>query len=278
MNSTRRRWIGQALFSVCGMAGGSAAWAGGFERRQALLVRNQLRCPRLRESQHGIKVLHLTDLHVDDWTPGVVLEQAALLCETEKPDLVVLTGDFISRRPDLLRSRAGELARLRAPLGQFACLGNHDRWHGAGEVMTTLGDLGIRTLVNESVRLQAPGGPLTLAGLDSAWGGRPDARGALRNANPAEPLLLLLHEPDPAEELGAAGLQAAQLSGHTHGGQVRAPWIGAIMTPRLGRKFVRGGYQTGDMHLYVNPGLGTMGVPFRAFCRPEVTVHELVPA
>ncbi len=223
-------------------------------------------------------MLHVSDLHVDDWTPPEVLERAVEIAREARPDLIVLTGDFITSRPNTFLTAARCLSGLRAPLGQFACLGNHDRWHSYRRIAEGLHQLGMTPLINESVRLHAPGGPLWITGLDSACAGRPDPKSALRHWNPTEPNLILFHEPDAADSLAARQVAAVQLSGHTHGGQVRAPWLGAIQTPYLGHKYVLGYHRVHDLHLYVNPGLGTMGLPFRFLCPPEVTLHSLVPA
>jgi predicted MPP superfamily phosphohydrolase len=276
---TRRRFIQKLTAATFALGSGTATYSAGWERRRPVLVENTLPCPHLRESQHGLKVLHLSDLHADDWTPTIAIERAVRLANETQPDLIVFTGDYITSKPDLLLPAARALSRLHAPLGLFACLGNHDVWHGSRRIATDLQQLGIRTLINESVRLQAPGGPLWITGLDSAWAGRPDLRAALGQWKCNEPNLILLHEPDAAITLASqANLAAVQLAGHTHGGQVRAPFYGAIETPHLGHRYVLGYHRVGDMHLYVNPGLGTMGLPFRFLCRPEVTLHTLVPA
>ncbi len=274
----RRRFV--QLLAAAGFSAGAGTftWSAGWERRRPVLVQNALPCPRLREAQHGIKVLHLSEIHADDWTPAVAIERAVRLARREEPDIVVLTGDFVTRDPEALLPAARALSGLRAPLGIYACLGNHDIWHGRKQIGESLRLLGVRTLVNEAVRVQAPGGPLWIAGLDSAWGGRPDLKTTLRHWNAAEPTLVLLHEPDVADRLAEQKLAVTQLAGHTHGGQVRAPLLGALQTPHLGHKYVLGHHQTGDVHLYVNPGLGTLGVPFRFLCPPEVTLHTLVPA
>lgn len=274
---SRRRWLQHFSVASLALGSGTFSWSAGWERRRPVLVRNDLPCPFLRESQHGIKVLHLSDLHVDDWTPTVAIERAVEFAQATAPDLIVLTGDFITRRPEVLFEAARDLSALRAPLGLFACLGNHDIWNGRRVVGEALLRLGIQPLVNEAVRVQAPGGPLWVAGFDSAWGGQPDVKTTLRHWNPNEPTLMLWHEPDASDRLAEANLAVTQLSGHTHGGQVRAPFIGAMQTPHLGHKYVLGAHRTGDVHLYVNPGLGTLGVPFRFLCRPEVTLHTLVP-
>jgi predicted MPP superfamily phosphohydrolase len=278
-HTTRRRFVQKLTAATFALGSGTATYSAGWERRRPVLVENRLPCPHLRESQHGIKVLHLSDLHADDWTPTVAIERAVRLAHEARPDLIVFTGDYISSKPELFLPAARALASLRAPLGLFACMGNHDVWHGTRRIASDLHQLGIRPLINESVRIQAPGGPLWITGLDSAWAGRPNLRAALSQWNQREPNLILYHEPDAVIPLASqANLAAVQLSGHTHGGQVRAPFYGAIETPHLGHQYILGYHRVGDMHLYVNPGLGTMGVPFRFLCRPEVTLHTLVPA
>lgn len=275
---SRRQFLQSLTAATFTLGPGTAAYSAGWERLHPILKPSQLPCPHLKESQRGIKILHLSDLHVDDWTPTIALERAVQLSHQAQPDLIVLTGDFITSRADKLLSAANALASLEAPLGIFACLGNHDVWHGSRRIASDLQQLGIRTLINESIRLQAPGGPLWITGLDSAWAGRPDLQSALRHWNSTEPNIILLHEPDAADRLAAKNLAAVQLAGHTHGGQVRAPFFGAIETPHLGHKYILGYNRVGDIHLHVNPGLGTMTVPFRFLCRPELTLHSLVPA
>jgi predicted MPP superfamily phosphohydrolase len=275
---SRRRFVQQLTAGTFALGAGTTTYSAGWERRRPVLVRSSLPCPHLSPSQHGFKVLHLSDLHVDDWTPAITLQRAVRLAQLAQPDLIVFTGDFITSRPELFLRAARALTDLKAPHGLFACLGNHDVWNGRRRIADDLQQLGIRTLVNESIRLQIPGGPLWITGLDSAWAGRPDPKSALRHWNPAEPNLILLHEPDAADRLAEQNLAAVQLAGHTHGGQVRAPFIGAIETPHLGHKYILGYHRVGDLHLHVNPGLGTMGVPFRFLCPPELTLHTLVPA
>ncbi len=275
---SRRSFLQTYTAATFALGPGTAAYSAGWERRRPILNRTQLPCPHLKESQRGLTILHLSDLHVDDWTPTIALERAAQLAHETQPDIIVLTGDFITSRADKLLPATQALRSLKAPLGIFACLGNHDVWHGSRRIASDLQQLGIRTLINESIRLQAPGGPLWITGLDSAWAGHPNPKSALRHWNPAEPNILLFHEPDAADSLASQNLAAVQLAGHTHGGQVRAPFIGAIETPHLGHKYILGYHRVGDIHLHVNPGLGTMGVPFRFLCPPELTLHTLVPA
>jgi uncharacterized protein len=278
VSPSRRRFVQQCAAGMLTLGTGTATWSSGWERRQPKLVHNLLPCPHLRESQHGIKVLHLSDLHADDWTPTVAIERAVEFARETQPDVIVFTGDYITRDPRALYPAARALADLKAPLGLYASMGNHDLWNRPRLVTETLTRFGIRPLINESVRLQAPGGPLWISGIDSAWGGHPDLRAAFSAWKAKEPTLVLMHEPDYADTLAQHHIAAVQLSGHTHGGQVRAPFLGAIAKPYLGRKYTLGSYRVGDLNLYVNAGLGTMNLPFRFLCPPEVTLHTLVPA
>jgi predicted MPP superfamily phosphohydrolase len=153
-------------------------------------------------------------------------------------------------------------------------MGNHDVWHGTHRIASDLHQLGIRPLINESVRIQAPGGPLWITGLDSAWAGRPNLRTALNQWNQREPNLILYHEPDAVIPLASqANLAAVQLSGHTHGGQVarRANRRhNLVFTARLNA----GHYQKGESHLYVTNGVGAW-FPLRVNCPPEIAVIEM---
>ena len=118
--STRRRFVQKLTAATFALGSGTATYSAGWERRRPVLVENILPCPHLRESQHGIKVLHLSDLHADDWTPTVAIERAVRLANEAHPDLIVFTGDYITSKPDLFLSAARALAGLHAPLGLFA--------------------------------------------------------------------------------------------------------------------------------------------------------------
>ena len=273
---SRRHFLRHLIRATALTGGVTAAYSSGYERRRPVLTHHQLPVPGLRESQYGIRVAQLSDLHVDDWTPQVTLHRSVDLIRAQQPDLIVLTGDFISRSTNQLAERLQPLTQLKAPHGIYASLGNHDMRQQAS-ICETLEQLGIQPLRNSATRIQAPGGPLNLCGLDSAWQGLPMPKTALRHYRPNEPLLVLMHEPDYAANLAADGLRAAQLSGHTHGGQVCAPWWGVIKTTHWGRNYTRGSYQVGDVHLYVNSGIGCIGVPFRFLCPPEITLHHLIP-
>jgi hypothetical protein len=168
------------------------------------------------------------------------------------------------------------LSALKCPQ-RYAILGNHDHALSGTEVTRALRAGGITVLINSCLPIERKGDRIWLAGLDDPLCGRPD----LNKTIPAsvreiegQPLILMCHEPDYADELllhPAGKSIGLMLSGHTHGGQVRLPFVGALELPPKGRKYVQGLFQVGSMQLFVNRGIGTIGVPFRFACPPEIT-------
>jgi len=179
---------------------------------------------------------------------------------------------------------AAECGRL---LNQIACprryaiLGNHDYWAGADHVVDALRENGISVLRNASVPIEVGASRIWIGGIEDPLCGRPDLGRAIptsiRNAR-GEPVILMCHAPDFVDELirhPAAQSIALVVSGHTHGGQIRLPLVGALHLPRGGRKYIQGWFGLGTMQLYVNRGIGSVGVPFRFDCRPEITRFTL---
>lgn len=217
----------------------------------------------------GTRIAQVSDIHFGPYADESDGERIVAAVMAQKPDLIALTGDFISRRA---AARAiGSLSGLRAPLGVFAVFGNHDHWEGARVVAEQLDRIGVRLLVNESAPVD---GGLWLAGLDDAWSGRPDLDAALRGIPEGRPRVLLAHEPDVADWIGPRRVDL-QLSGHTHAGQVWIPGYGPAVLPYLGRKYPRGRYRVGATELYVNRGYGLIALPVRFNCRPELTILRL---
>jgi len=194
----------------------------------------------------------------------------------EAPDAILLLGDFIDAHP-LWGGRvtpaevARELSRLRAPLGVFAVLGNHD-WKQAGDrVWRVLEDAGVEVLENRAVRA----GDFHVAGLADLRCRRPDLPTALATVPPGEPVVLLAHDPDVFPYV--PDRVALTLSGHLHGGQVAIPVLRRPAIPsRYGERYARGHVVEEDRHLFVSSGVGTSGLPLRLLAPPEVVVLELV--
>lgn len=228
----------------------------------------------LPESLRGLTIAQLSDVHHSQIVPLPIIEQAVALTNSLKPDVVFLTGDFVSNDVSYAAGCARALAALHAPLGRYAILGNHDYWTDPGEVTAQLERHGIPVLNNAAAHLRDS---LWVAGVDDAWSGTPQLDEALAGIPAGATTILLAHEPDFADQAQGRGI-ALQLSGHSHGGQVRVPFTRRPVVPFLSWKYYAGLRQVGDLWVYTNPGLGTMQPPFIFTCRPVIALLELQPA
>ncbi|HUA99080.1 MAG TPA: metallophosphoesterase [Terracidiphilus sp.] len=280
---SRRRFLQAGILGAAGFA----FYAGEIARHELQVVRRDARIPALPAAFDGLKVAHLSDIHLDEFTEPFFLRAAVVRMNGLDPDLVFLTGDYVSHELGSLkfaRGAAWQCANILLGLKCrqiYAVLGNHDVQVGAPEVTEALTDNGIRVLRNSYLPLERSGARVWLAGLDDPVCGHPKPNlaipASIRN-KPNEPVILLCHAPDYARfllTLPAGHAVSLMLSGHTHGGQVRFPLIGPIFLPRGGKLFPEGQFSLGSMQLYVNRGLGTVGLPFRLNCRPEITLHTL---
>jgi predicted MPP superfamily phosphohydrolase len=267
-------------------AGACATGLDGFlESYEPRLVRREIPLTRLPQVFDGFTVAQLSDFHYEEHFSSVPIRKGVEAVNGLQPDLIVLTGDFVTapfleRPADLGRAAktagpcAAMLQALRAKLGVFAVLGNHDAIANSHQITGALHDHGIRVLHNESIPLERAGSRLWLAGIDDALRGQPDLSAAIGKIPKNDARILLAHEPDFADE---ASLQSVdlQLSGHSHGGQVWIPGLGAPWLPPLSRKYPRGLYKIGNLTLYTNIGIGTIRLPIRINCPPEITLITL---
>jgi predicted MPP superfamily phosphohydrolase len=223
----------------------------------------------------GVKVVHFSDTHLGfNKDAGDMARLVKHIKETE-PDMICFTGDIVDSNPDDLADSVPILAELKAPLGKYAILGNHD-YKNTAKVTGYLQSAGFRVLRNESVLIKRAGAVMAVSGLDDLLHGRPDPEAALTGVPPGTFTLLMMHEPDYADTAEAYPFNL-QLSGHSHGGQIRLPVVGAPFTPYGSLKYISGLYytQTRRMPVYVNRGFGETYMPFRLLCRPELTVLTL---
>jgi len=265
----QRRWATLATLSAIGATGLSYATL--LEPGRPVLERINLRFPRMPSNLEGLRIGQLSDLHLGlpfgKENTRWAVEQMTL----EKPDLLVLTGDFVSFHhaiadlPDLLRP-------LKAPLGIYAVPGNHDHWEGLAEIQNVLQPLGIEFLINEKRQIVWNEGEMWLVGIDDTWYGEPDLPEALQDVPPEAFTILLAHEPDFADTAAKYRI-ALQLSGHTHGGHLRLPLLGSFCVPFHGTRYHSGFEQVGPLQMYISRGLG--GLPLRFNCRPEATIFTL---
>jgi predicted MPP superfamily phosphohydrolase len=284
--TTRRRFL---QIGVAGAAVGALGIVGdglmfGANRPQVVSV--EVGLPRLDESWDGFRIAQLSDIHYDDYFSVVPLRKAVDMINGLKPDLVAVTGDFVtsrrmgSRRVDVehvakaIEPCARLLAQISARFGMVAVLGNHDMECDTAHIVEVLHSHGISVLRNRSEPLERDGKRLWLSGVDDVLRGKPRLDLALKEIPSGEPVVLLAHEPDWADYVVNHPVDL-QLSGHSHGGQIRIPFIGAPYLPPMGRKYPRGLRHLGRLILYTNVGIGTLEVPIRLNCPPEVTLITL---
>jgi len=245
-----------------------------WERRWVETTRRTVTLPGLPESMDGFRIVHLSDLHWDAYTRPEWMRRTFDRVNALEPDIIVLTGDLITHFREYIEPCARGLGHLRARHGVFAVLGNHDHW-ASGRLLTEALEASGITVLNNAHRPIGDG--LWLVGVDDPHLQRADLNRALEGvADDGRPRVLLAHSPDIMEE--AADRVDLVLSGHTHGGQVRLPVLGAIMrvTRRpAARPFTVGWGRAGRTLCFTNRGLGSVLIPIRFNCRPEIAVITL---
>ncbi len=275
LSLTRRAFIGSASLATAGLV----IYAGTHARHELETVRRTIPIRNLADSFRGFRIVQISDIHLVEWTEPWFVQRVVDAANQLNPDLVVLTGDFISRGPYPLATAyrampvcAEILSGLRCPQ-RYAILGNHDVTVDSGMVIRSLASVGIPTLVNHYAAIERGSDRIWLSGVDDPGTSVPDLMQAIPRT-PDAPVILLAHEPDYADSVIShprAGQVDLMLSGHSHGGQVRLPLLGPLILPPMGKKYVAGHFQLGNMQLYVNRGIGTVGLPFRLDCPSEIT-------
>ncbi len=271
---SRRKFLTYASSSVLGVGAmgiGGAAWVTRIEPFALETTVTAIPLPHLPPAFDGLTIAHISDLHFGDF---MTRERIAAVVEgvnALQPDVIAVTGDFVSIILDDTPALITEtLAALHAREAIVAVLGNHDHWTDAPVVAQAVRESGARLLLNEHMTLQRDGAALYFAGVDDIWEQQHDLDAALFGIPTNAPIVLLAHEPDFADEVTVTGKVSLQLSGHSHGGQVRLPFIGAPQLPWLGEKYDMGLYDVDGMALYVTRGVGMVRPHVRFNCRPEI--------
>ena len=230
-----------------------------------------------------LKIAVLTDLHIGSPFNGMdKLRDVVARTNAAQADVICILGDLLSNGPNGARSErpgfitpeqvSAELAHLRAPLGVFGVLGNHDNWLDHDRVASAMETSGVRLLEDKAQRLDTPAGSIWLAGVSDYWTRSHDVAAALAAVGTdTAPIILITHNPDLFPEV--PNRVSLTLAGHTHGGQVRFPFIGTPVVPsRFGVRFSAGHIVEGGRHLFVATGIGTSILPVRFRVPPAIAV------
>ena len=235
--------------------------------------RRTVRLRRLPRAMDGLRIVQLSDIHHSPFTGREQIERAVETANSLNPDIIALTGDYISHEREYAAPCAEMLGRLRARRGVYAVLGNHDHWVDAALITDLFRAEGINVLINEGQRFAHKGASFWLAGVDDTMVGLEDLSLALAGSSEHEMKLVLAHNPIVLRRAARAGVDLV-LSGHTHGGQVSLrSEKSASGRPR--RRLLRGLGRQGETQIYVSRGLGTVVLPVRYGCPPEVSLLEL---
>ena len=277
MSSEERKPISRRQFLLRNaVAAGTALLGEGvLAEGEPRVTRHRILVAGLREP---IRLVQLSDLHRSWCVSEGYLRRVVAQANALNPDAALLTGDFVTSSSSYMGSCGELLKTLRAPLGSFAVLGNHDygcdRRRGGPAISEALEAIGVHVLTNRSLRLD---NHLNIVGVDDCWLGRPDPELAFSRVHTGEPSLIMTHNPLAFSVLG--GYISVTVSGHTHGGQINVPVLTRqFMLPKF--KYLRGWYHAADGpgRLYVSRGIGVVGIPIRLRCDPEICLFELTPA
>jgi hypothetical protein len=277
--------INRRKFLSLAAGGGAVALAADgvlIEPNRLQVVRKEIPLRRWPASMDGFTIALLSDFHYDPYFSIHPIRAAVNIVNDLHPDLVVLTGDFVSspwtgdpEKGAALAEPCGQvLSKLQAPFGLWAVMGNHDAFTDPDHVTSALRNVGIKVLANQSTPMEKNGGRFWLGGVDDVLGRTADLDATLHGIPASEATVLLVHEPDYADRVARHPVDL-QLSGHTHAGQIRIPFLPPMYLPELARKYVWGLYKVGELALYTNAGIGTVDIPVRFNCPPEITLIKI---
>jgi uncharacterized protein len=231
--------------------------------------------PKLDRAFDGYRIVQITDLHAGDGIDRAQLERVVATVNAQTPDLIVITGDLVSRLPRQHVELLDTLARLHPRDRTLSVLGNHDVYNDPTPIRVAIQQAGIILLENTIYTIQRDLATLHIAGVGDVFAQQARLDRVLAQLPPTGAAIMLAHEPDFADDTAATGRFGLQLSGHSHGGQIRIPFYGGYL-PEYARKYPLGRYQVGNMIQYTSRGIGMIKLYARFNCRPEISVFTLV--
>jgi uncharacterized protein len=266
-----------ALAVIGGAAGAALTAYGRFvEPYRLALERITIDLPTRHRALDGMRIAFVTDIHAGPYIDRAVVERILQAARRERPDLWLFGGDFISEAPRYLREVTPVVRELACEPGfvGYGVLGNHDIFVSAPRTVSEFEDAGLPILRNAHVSVPYRNAKLFVVGIDDTLHGAPDLEVAFAGLPSDDPAVVLWHESEFADHAAARGA-ILQLSGHSHGGQVRIPGVRPLWAPQHGRRYIAGRHELGDMTLYVSRGAGVYRPPIRLNCPPEVTLVTL---
>ncbi|WP_394844112.1 metallophosphoesterase [Pendulispora brunnea] len=271
-------WLGvpMTFYMAVYLTGLAVAGYGILIRRRWFVVKHvTIPIEGLDPALDGLRIAHLSDLHIGAITPKSWGDRWVRAANEEGADVAVITGDMVTSGVDFHQDIAAVVGGLRAPLGVYVSMGNHD-YFGEGEpLISMLNAGGAQVLRNEGRVLSRNGKSIYLAAIDDTWTRRDDMYKALQGRPAGVPCILLAHDPEKFLHAAKANVDLT-LSGHTHGGQIAVPFLARFLSlSHLTHHFHVGIYRKGRATLYVHPGLGTTGPPVRIGVAPAVVIHTL---
>ncbi len=274
---SRRTFLKLATLTGATIASAGFIYGNTVEPYDIEITTNPIYLPNLAPEFDDYKIVQISDLHMGSWMNRERLTSVVNIINSMTPDLVAITGDFVTlgRIEPHAEVLVDTLSQIQATDGVVAVLGNHDHWSNVEVTREVLRSANIIELPNDSMILERESATLAIAGLDCVWEDQHDIDKLISTLPEGVPTILMAHEPDIADETSKTGYFDLQISGHSHGGQIRLPIIEAIYLPHLGRKYAMGRYQVNDMVQYTNRGIGMADLPIRIRCRPEISVFSL---
>ena len=272
---TRRKFLKWLTAGGVVGFGGIAFDAFAIEPHGFKVTKHTISLPRLPQDWDGLTIAHITDTHIGRLSSLEDARQIVDMTNQLHPDLIVITGDIVSRSDSISPALSEVLRDLRAPMGKFAVLGNHEYWTDSPKIIETFEAAGIKFLTNDNHIFTRNAKALVLGGVDDLMEGKPDVLRAFSGIDKNVPRILLCHNPDYAEDMPAKSNVDLMLCGHTHGGQVKIPLIGPPLVPITHKKYSEGLVDGPHCPVFVSRGLGMVEIPVRFNCPPEIPLITL---
>ncbi len=271
---TRRRFLKRCLAGTVGL-GAAALGYTLFEAGWIRIQRTTVSVPRLPNPFRGTTIAFLSDIHHGPFTSLEYVEHVVKLTNALSPDVVLLGGDYVHRGGQYIAPCFQALSKLKSAGGVYGVLGNHDHWEGTEATRRAMRSSGIVEMTNSGVWIERDDQRLRLSGVGDLWEDVQNLGDALADTRQSETAILVSHNPDFVEGITDRRVGLV-LSGHTHGGQIVLPIVGAPRVPsRYGQKYLRGLIKTPYTQVFVTRGLGTITPPVRFCCRPEIVLITL---